>query len=63
MEPVSAILMDRELTRLPAHLGLPTAFPITKPARSPPTPFAREERQLDAAVESRHDRGEPHPED
>jgi hypothetical protein len=62
LEPVAAILADRELERLLAHLGLPTAFPITKPARSPPLPFAPAECQLDVAVESWHDRDEPHPE-
>lgn len=63
MELVAAILADRELERLLAHLELPTAFPVTKPARSPPLPFAPAECQLDVAVERWHDQGEPHPED
>ena len=36
MQPVAAILDDLELDRLLLSLGLPTTFPITKPARAPP---------------------------
>ena len=36
MLPVAVIMNDRELVRLLEHLGLPTDFPKTKPARSRP---------------------------
>jgi hypothetical protein len=39
MVPIAIITEDRELTRLLAHLGLPTEFPKTKLARSPPSPY------------------------
>jgi len=32
MKPVAVILNDKELVRLPTHLGLPTEFPKFKPA-------------------------------
>jgi hypothetical protein len=63
MLPVAAILDDRELGRLLLHLGLPTAFPITKPARAPPLPFPSEECQIDAHLETWLDWGESHPKD
>ena len=54
MVPVAVIMNDRELVRLLAHLGLPTDFPMTKPAaklfeamRGPPG----EECQLDPKVD------------
>ncbi|MCX5787836.1 MAG: transposase [Elusimicrobia bacterium] len=46
MEPVAAILNDRSLSRLLAHLGLSTEFPKLAPARSPPE-FVPEESQVD----------------
>ena len=52
MEPVAAIVSGRELVRLLAHLGLPTGFPITKPARSPPLPFRGKESQIDPSVDA-----------
>ena len=36
MKPLAVIMEDRELKRLLTHLGLPTEYDRTKPARSPP---------------------------
>jgi hypothetical protein len=63
LRPVAAILENRDICRLLAHLGLPTAFPITQPARAPPLPFDSHDCQVDANVDAWLDRGEPHPDD
>lgn len=63
LSPVAAILEDRELCRLLTHLGLPTTFPITQPARAPPLPFGSHDCQIDADVDAWLDRGELHPND
>lgn len=52
MAPVAVITDDHELHRLLANLGLPTEFPKTKPARSPPLPYCGEDSQIDPAVEA-----------
>ncbi len=51
MEPVAAIVADAQLIRLLAHLRLPTEFPKTKPARSPPLPLC-DESQIDPSVDA-----------
>ncbi len=52
MVPVAASVADEELVRLLRHLDLPTEFPKTKPARSPPLPFHGEESQIDPSAEA-----------
>ncbi len=52
MVPIAIITQDAELVRLLAHLGLPTEFPKTKPARSPPLPYGGEDSQIDPAVDA-----------
>ena len=51
LQPVAAILDDRELERLLRHLGLPAELPRTRPARAPP-PRALEDCQLDPRLEA-----------
>ena len=51
MEPAAAILDDKQLVRLLAHLGLPTDFPTLAPASSPPAP-AGEDSQVDPVEDS-----------
>ena len=52
MEPVSAIVSDRELVGLLTHLNLPTQFPRTKRARSPPISLHGEDSQIDPSVDT-----------
>ena len=52
MVPIAIITENRELTRLLAHLGLPTEFPKTKPARGPPSPYGGQNSQIDPAVDA-----------
>lgn len=59
MVPIAIITEDRELTRLLAHLGLPTEFPKTKPARSPPSPYGGEDSQIDPATLACDGRDQP----
>lgn len=40
--PMAAILADKQIVRVLAHLGLPRDFPKLAPARSPPFPSAGE---------------------
>jgi hypothetical protein len=49
---VAIITDDRELIRLLAHLGLPTEFPKTKPARGPPALYRGQDSQLDSAIDA-----------
>lgn len=51
LQPVAAILDDREIERLLRHLGLPAELPRTRPARAPP-PTPSEDCQLDPRVEA-----------
>ena len=51
MEPAAAILDDKQLVRLLAHLGLPTDFPRLAPARSPPA-LGGEDSQVDPREDS-----------
>lgn len=57
--PVAAIIDDSELTRLLDHLGLGADFPMNKPARSPPLPWAAQDSQVDPGVD-RWDGVDPH---
>jgi hypothetical protein len=36
LRPIAAILSDAAIVRILRHLGLPTDFPVTRPARAPP---------------------------
>ncbi|MBI4677516.1 MAG: hypothetical protein HY748_08035 [Elusimicrobia bacterium] len=49
--PMAVITDDAELGRLLAHVGLPTRFPKTKPARSLPA-FSGDECQVDPGVDA-----------
>lgn len=51
MRPVAVITQDCELERLLRNQGIPTAFPKTAPARSPPQ-RSDEETQVDPRVET-----------
>ena len=59
MTAVAIITQDRELARLLAHLGLPTEFPKTKPARSPPSHCGAEDSQIDPAIDACDGRDQP----
>jgi len=50
LQPVAAILDDRELERLLRHLGLPAELPRARPARAPPM-APSEDSQVDPRVE------------
>jgi hypothetical protein len=52
MLPVAVVMQDAQLTRLLSHLGLPTEFPKTKPARGPPSPHGGEDSQIDPSVDA-----------
>ena len=52
MIPVAVLLDDQEIQRLLSHLGLPTAFPKTKPARSPQLPILGEDTQIDPRLDA-----------
>ena len=50
MKPVAVILNDKELVRLLTHLGLPSGFPVLKPAPKACGP-PDEDCQLDPQVD------------
>ena len=50
MKPVAVILNDKELVRLLTHLGLPSDFPVFKPAPKACGP-PDEDCQLDPLVD------------
>ena len=59
MKLVAVITEDREVKRILGRLGLPTAFPTTRPARAPPLPHdgAGEGCQIDPRADDRSVRG------
>lgn len=59
MVPIAVISQDAELVRLLAHLGLPTEFPKTNPARGPPSPYGGEDSQIDPAIDACDGRDQP----
>ena len=59
LEPVAAIVEDKQLEQMLRHLGEEAELPKTNPARAPPLPIELEDTQVDPQVEEHEGIDEP----